>query len=152
MESGEGRNNQSAGLGRVRAKAGKVAVDDRDALYSVIERAHHSEVQQWIEQIWGAPIRPYVERAVSGPNDPDFRFAIVDLASVDEAVIAAHHANALPIEGRFGTRFSGAFLVPRQLPGGAVLRVGTPDTFRVHSGETILDVYGLRDLARRVVT
>lgn len=131
-------------------EAAKVAVDGRDALYSVVNRAHHLEVRLQIEQAWGTPIRPYIERAVSGPNDPDFRFAIVDLASIDEEVIAAHHANALPIQGRYGTRFCSAFVVPRQLPPQAVLRVWAPEAFGDGlTGKTVLDVYALSNLAQR---
>jgi hypothetical protein len=87
-----------------------VIIDGRDFLYTLFQFGKPDHARSVAEQLFGAAILRYVDRAWS-TEDQHRRIALCDLAVQDEAVIRAHAKNKTVIGGRYGTRFCNAFLV-----------------------------------------
>lgn len=87
-----------------------VIVDGRDFLYTVFQLGNPTASRQGLLQVFGPAILRYSDRAWA-TSEQNARIAYCDLAIQDAEVIAAHAANDLTIGGRYGTRFSSAFMV-----------------------------------------
>jgi len=87
-----------------------VIIDGRDFLYTVVQLGNPTASREALRQVFGPAILRYADRAWS-TLEQSTRIACCDLAVQDDKVIAAHAANDLTIGGRFGTRYSSAFMV-----------------------------------------
>lgn len=90
-----------------------IAIDGRDFLYTVFgfidprDLAKTKRQTKKLKKLFGNKIEYYVEKIIKHPNSD--KFAICDLAIVDNEIILDHSKNEIIIEGRHGTTFRSAF-------------------------------------------
>jgi hypothetical protein len=88
----------------------RIVIDGRDLLFTLITCEPADEVLAVILKIYGEEIRKYIEKAwLSGSRD--YRWAILDLAIEDPAVIKAHLRNHNIVKARRGVLFRSSFEV-----------------------------------------
>lgn len=94
------------------ANPAEVVLDGRDFLYTLFQLGSPIASRQPLERVFGAAVLRYADRAWSTPkSEQPTRIACCDLAIQDLDVIGSHAANDLVIGGRYGTRFTSAFMV-----------------------------------------
>lgn len=90
-----------------------IAIDGRDFLYTVfsfIDPKDLTKTKRQVEklkELFGNKIEHYVEKIIKHPNSD--KFAICDLAIVDNEIIIEHSKNQKIIGGRCNTTFKSAF-------------------------------------------
>jgi hypothetical protein len=104
------------------ADTADVIVDGRDFLYTLFQMGDPKRARPVAERLFGSAILRYVDRAWSS-EDHEQRIAICDLAVQDDAVVRAHAANRVVIEGRHRTRFRNAFMVRLPVPSERIVDV-----------------------------
>ncbi|MCJ2119998.1 hypothetical protein MKK65_26070 [Methylobacterium sp. J-001] len=102
-----------------------VAVDGRDFLYTAFQLREPDRARVVLDRLFGPRVLRYAERAWDR-KEKGYDIAMCDLAIHDPEVIAAHHANATVIGGRYRTVFRNAFTVRMPIPPEAIVSVWSP--------------------------
>ena len=95
------------------------AIDGRDFLYTVFSFIDHNNPEKTerqkniLSKIYGEKICLYIDKIIRHHNSD--KFAVCDLAIIDNDIIRYHLKNTILIMGRWRTRFKGAFYVKSPL-------------------------------------
>lgn len=119
------------------ADLSRVAVDGRDLLYTVFGNGDPEIAPGVLRQIYGEGVLPYLEAAWK-IEDVHLRMAECDRAVLDPGVVAAHHANRLVMQGRYGTVFSSAFQVRLPVLPSDITRVWVPEKHSPQAAPEVL--------------
>ncbi|WP_442754279.1 hypothetical protein ACNHKD_14965 [Methylocystis sp. JAN1] len=106
----------------------EVAIDGKDFLYTVFQlwdrsqRHHLPQVRETLNAVFGTATVRWFDLAAS-QADQSVRIGLCDLAVHDLSAIQAHHANPMPLSGRYNTLFRSAFDLPMKVDAAAILSV-----------------------------
>jgi hypothetical protein len=105
------------------ARLRDVIIDGQDFLYTVFQLGDPLRAGPLLKKIYGQNIARYMDRAWA-TEDQSQRIAMCDLATQDDAIIAAHAVNNVVITGRHNTRFRSAFMVRTPVSAAEIVSVG----------------------------
>lgn len=106
----------------------EVAIDGKDLLYTVFQlwdrsQKHHlPQVREILNTVFGTATVKWFDLAAS-ESAQAARIGLCDLAVHDLSAIQAHHANEIPLAGRYNTLFRSAFDLPTKVDAAAILSV-----------------------------
>lgn len=108
-----------------------VQVDPRDFLCTAFQmwdrqsETHREWQSEILCDLFGSAVERYFAAAARS-KDQGYRIAMCSLAAFDPEVVQAHLENTKVIAGRYGTRFSSAFLVKAPIHASRIKRVYAP--------------------------
>ncbi len=131
---------------KVEVDINDTAIDGRDFLYTVFANIDRNNVEknkrqkEKLSKIYGDKICFYIDKVICHPKSD--KFAICDLAIIDNFIIRDHLKNEILIKGRHGTRFKSAFYVKTPIHPSKILdiEINKPCNENQHESISLDDV------------
>jgi hypothetical protein len=118
-----------------------VAIDGRDFLYTVFGFLDRENIEKTkrqkatLSKLYGDKIGLYVDKVINNPESD--KFAVCDLAIIDDDIITSHLANKILIKGRHRTIFKSAFYVKVPIQPSSIKKIQINKPYDENSEEFI---------------